>query len=231
MTKEKDIIRKNAAIMFTDIVGYTEITSKDEEKAINLIRKKRELLLPLLKKYSGKLIKEIGDGTLTSYYDTDDAINCANNFQLKTDEELKIRAGIHCGEVIIDNEDVFGDVVNIASRLESIAKPKSILVSKETIDQLRDKENLNFVSLGLQSLKGVGRLIEVYALKHSNLHTPDPKDYEKNKIKAHSDDEVPSIAILPFKNKGKKEDDFYAYGISAELINDCSSVVYLILKK
>ena len=79
MNIEKDITRKNAAIMFTDIFGYTEFTSKDEEKAINLLRKKRELLLPLLKRYSGKLIKEVGDGTLTGYYDADDAINCANN--------------------------------------------------------------------------------------------------------------------------------------------------------
>ena len=170
-------IRKLAAIMFTDIVGYTKLTSADEEKAFNLIKKKRDLLLPLIKKHSGKLIKEIGDGTLTRYFDTKDAIKCANNFQLQTDEELQVRAGIHTGEVIIDNEDVFGDVVNIASRLESIAQPRSILVSKETIDKLEDGAGLRFVSLGLQSLKGVGRLIEVYALKDENLNIPDPHDY------------------------------------------------------
>ena len=110
-------IRKLAAIMFTDIVGYTELTSADEEKAFNLIKKKRDLLLPLIKKHSGKLIKEIGDGTLTRYSDTKNAIKCANHFQSQTDEELQVRAGIHTGEVIIDNEDVFGDVVNIASRI------------------------------------------------------------------------------------------------------------------
>lgn len=216
-------IRKLAAIMFTDIVGYTELASTDEEKAFNLIKKKRELLLPLIKKHSGKLIKEIGDGTLTRYFDTEDAIKCANNFQAHTNDDLQVRAGIHTGEVIIENEDVFGDVVNIASRLESIAQPKSIFVSKETIDKLENKESLKFVSLGLQSLKGVGRLIEVYALKDKNLHTPDPNDYKENKVKAHSDDEVPSIAIIPFENKGAEEDVFYAYGISADLISDCSN--------
>lgn len=223
MPVKPKVIRKLAAIMFTDIVSYTELTSTDEERAFNLIKKKRELLQPLIEKHSGKLIKEIGDGTLTRYFNTNDAINCANNFQSKTDDDLQVRAGIHTGEVIIDNEDVFGDVVNVASRLESIAKPKSVLVSKETIDKLENTEGLEFVSLGLQSLKGVGRLIEVFALKDDNLYTPHPDDYKENEVKAHSDDEVPSIAIIPFKNKGAEEDVFYAYGISADLITDCSS--------
>ena len=215
-------IKELAAIMFTDIVGYTELTSASEEEAFNLIKRKRELLLPLLKKHSGKLIKEIGDGTLTRYFDIKNAIECANSFQSQTDDNLQVRAGIHSGEVIIDNEDVFGDVVNIASRLESIAQPKSVFVSKETIEKLKDKEGLEFISLGLQSLKGVGRLIEVYALKDKNLNVPDPNDYMEHKIKPHSDDEVPSIAIIPFENKGAKEDIFYAYGICADLISDCS---------
>ena len=89
-----------------------------------------------LKSILEKLIKEIGDGTLTRYFNTKDAIDCANDFQVSTDNELNVRAGIHSGEVIIENGDVFGDVVNIASRLESIAQPKSVLISKETIDKL-----------------------------------------------------------------------------------------------
>ena len=215
-------LKEVASIMFTDIVGYTELTSKNEEVAFNLIKKKRELLLPLVKKHSGKLIKEIGDGTLTRYLDVKNAIQCANSFQSQTNDDLQVRAGIHTGSVIIENEDVYGDVVNIASRLESIAQPKSIFVSRETIENLKDEEGLKFISLGLQSLKGVGRLIEVYALKDSNLNVPDPNDYLENKIKPHSDDEVPSIAIIPFENKGAKEDVFYAFGICTDLISDCS---------
>ena len=177
-------LKEVASIMFTDIVGYTELTSEDEEVAFNLIKKKRKLLLPLVKKHSGKLIKEIGDGTLTRYFDVKNAIQCANSFQSQTSDDLQVRAGIHTGSVIIENEDVYGDVVNIASRLESIAQPKSIFVSKEAIENLKDKEELKFISLGLQSLKGVGRLIEVYALKNSNLNVPDPNDYLENKIKS-----------------------------------------------
>ena len=222
MANQTKIEREMAAIMFTDIVGYTKLTAENEEKAFQLIKRKRELLLPLLKKHSGELIKEIGDGTLTKYNDTKNAIDCANDFQCSTDNELNVRAGIHSGEVIIEDGDVFGDVVNIASRLESIAQPKSILISKETIDKLESKESLNFIPLGLQSLKGVGRLIEVYALTGQNLHTPKPEDYEKDRVNAHSGNEVPSIAIIPFENKGSKENAFYAYGISADLINDCT---------
>ena len=125
--------------------------------------------------------------------------------------------------MIVDKEDVFGDVVNVASRLESIAVPGSVLVSKETIDKLEMSDKLELVSLGMQSLKGVGRLIEVYAIKDDSLVVPNPDDYTENKIEVHSDDEVPSIAIIPFKNKGADEDVFYAYGISADLITDCSS--------
>ncbi len=222
MPKQTNIERRITSIMFTDIVGYTQLTTEDEEKAFQLIKKKRELLLPLLKKHSGQLVKEIGDGTLTRYNDTKDAIDCANDFQSKTNDDLKVRAGIHSGEVIIENGDVFGDVVNIASRLESIAQPKSVLLSKETLDKLENKDNLEFISLGLQSLKGVGRLIEVFALSGKNLHTPKPEDYEENKVQVHSDEEVPSIAIIPFENKGANENAFYAYGISADVINDCT---------
>ena len=217
------IERKLAAIMFTDIAGYTEQMSQDEDKAFALIQKKRELLLPLIEQYEGKLIKEIGDGTLTRYFKADNAIDCASTFQSQTDTDLNVRAGIHTGEVIVDKEDVFGDVVNVASRLESIAVPGSVLVSKETIDKLEMSDKLELVSLGMQSLKGVGRLIEVYAIKGDGLVIPNPDDYLENKIDVHSDDEVPSIAIIPFENKGKEEDAFYAYSISADLISDVSS--------
>jgi class 3 adenylate cyclase/tetratricopeptide (TPR) repeat protein len=217
------IERKLAAIMFTDIAGYTAKMSENEDKAFDLIQKKRELLLPLIEQYEGKLIKEMGDGTLTRYFKADNAIDCASTFQSKTDSDLNVRAGIHTGEVIVDKEDVFGDVVNVASRLESIAVPGSVLVSKETIDKLEMSDKLELVSLGMQSLKGVGRLIEVYAIKDDSLVVPNPDDYTENKIKVHSDDEVPSIAIIPFENKGADEDVFYAYGISVDLISDVTS--------
>ena len=215
--------KKLASIMFTDIVGYTKQMSDNEDKAFALIKKKRKLLLPLIDNHEGKLIKEIGDGTLSRYFKADDAIDCANSFQSRTGNDLKVRVGIHTGEVIIDNEDVFGDVVNVASRLESIAVPGSVLISKETVDKLDMSNDLELVSLGMQSLKGVGRLIEVYAIKQDSLVVPQLDDFKKTKIEVHDSEEVPSIAIMPFENKGSEKDIFYAYGISSDLISDCSS--------
>ena len=223
MSNSPKVERKLAAIMFTDIAGYTEQMSADENKAYAQIKKKREILLPLVEKYEGKLIKEIGDGTLTRYFNVNNAVECASIFQAKTYSDLNVRAGIHTGKVIIDNEDVFGDVVNVASRIESIAVPGSVFISKETIEKLELSNKLNFISLGMQSFKGVGRLIDVYAINDDKLVVPNPQDYKENKIEIHRDNETPSIAIIPFKNKGAEEDVFYAYGISSDLISDCSS--------
>ena len=98
-----------------------------------------------------------------------------------------------------------------------------ILVSKNVYDELLTRQGFEGVSLGMQSLKGVGRLVEVYALKDTHLNVPNPDDFTDTKVEVHSDDEVPSIAIIPFKNKGADEDVFYAYGISVDLISDVSS--------
>ena len=132
--------------------------------------------------------------------------------------------GIDGGEInLSDYKDKVIVVVNVASRLESIAVPGSVLVSKETVDKLEISKDFELVSLGMQSLKGVGRLIEVYAIKEDSLVVPKSSDFKDTKVDIHDSDEVPAIAIIPFENKGADEDVFYAYGISADLISDCSS--------
>ena len=219
------IERKLAAIMFTDIAGYTESMSKSESKTLNLLEKKRSILKPLLKEYKGTFVKEIGDGTLSYFESAVNAATCAVKLQEKTydDKEMNIRVGIHIGDIVFKDGDVFGGGVNVASRLESIAPAGGVCVSKSVYDELSNHDDFDGIELGLQSLKGVGRLIEVFGLKGEKLNEPDPKKYQENKVAVHSDDEVPSIAIIPFDNKGADEDVFYSYGISADLISDCSS--------
>jgi len=219
------IERKLAAIMFTDIAGYTAQMSKSESKTLKLLEKKRSILKPLFKKYKGTFVKEIGDGTLSYFDSAVNAATCAVKLQEITydDEDMNIRVGIHIGDIVFKENDVFGDGVNVASRLESMAPKGGVIVSKSVFDELINQEDFEGIELGLQSLKGVGRLIEVFGLKGKKLNEPNPKDYQDDKIKIHSDDEVPSIAIIPFDNKGADEDVFYAYGISADLISDCSS--------
>ena len=218
------IERKLAAIMFTDIAGYTAQMSKDEAVAISLLNKKK-VFQPLLKKYNGKLVKEMGDGTLSHFPSSVDATNCSIELQknLKKNTNINVRVGVHHGEVLFKNKDVYGDVVNIASRLETMSPAGGVLVSKNVYDELSNRKGYDGISLGLQSLKGIGRLVEVYGLKGDMLNEPSLEDYTDTKIETHSDKEVPSIAIIPFENKGADKDVFYAYGISVDLISDVSS--------
>jgi len=219
------IERKLAAIMFTDIAGYTESMSKSESKTLKLLEKKRSILKPLLKEYKGTFVKEIGDGTLSYFESAVNAATCAVKLQENTydDKDMNIRVGIHIGDIVFKDGDVFGGGVNVASRLESIAPAGGVCVSKSVYDELSNQDDFDGIELGLQSLKGVGRLIEVYGLKGDKLNEPDPQKYQENKVAVHSDDEVPSIAIIPFDNKGADEDVFYAYGISSDLISNISS--------
>jgi len=190
-----------------------------------LLETKKKVFRPLLKKYNGKLVKEMGDGTLSHFPSSVDATNCSIELQnnLKKNTNLNVRVGIHHGEVLFKDKDVYGDVVNIASRLETMSPAGGVLVSKNVYDELSNRKGYDGVSLGLQSLKGIGRLIEVFGLKGDMLNEPSPEDYTDSKIETHSDKEVPSIAIIPFENKGKDEDVFYAYAISVDLISDVSS--------
>ena len=225
MSNSQKVERKLAAIMFTDIVGYTEQMSKDQDVAFALLEEKQSKFKPLIKEHNGSLIKEMGDGTLSQYPSAIDASKCSVELQklIKDNDKLNVRVGIHLGDTLFKDGDVFGDGVNIAARLESMSPAGGILVSKNVYDELLSRQGFEGVSLGMQSLKGVGRLVEVYALKDTHLTVPNPDDYTDTKVEVHSDDEVPSIAIIPFKNKGADEDVFYAYGISVDLISDVSS--------
>ena len=131
MPSQTNIERKIAAIMFTDIVGYTETMSQSEQRALEMLRKKREILKTLIDDYNGKYVKEIGDGTL-SYFDSGfNASSCAKKLQREiSKKDLKVRVGIHIGDIIFDNNDVYGDGVNIASRLESLAPAGGVLISR-----------------------------------------------------------------------------------------------------
>jgi len=124
-------ITPTAAIMFTDIVGYTDLMAKDRDKTMELLRLNKEIQNPLVESHQGRLLKELGDGTMSTFQTASDAIDCALALQKQTAEveNLTLRIGIHLGEVVIEENDAFGDGVNIASRIQSIADPGGIYIS------------------------------------------------------------------------------------------------------
>jgi adenylate cyclase len=129
--------RQLAAIMFTDIVGYTALMGEDEQKAFELLHRNRHLQKPIIERFGGTWIKEIGDGVLASFHTVTDAVMCATEIQKACNDidDLKLRIGIHLGEVVFEDNDVFGDGVNIASRLQALAPIGGIWISEAVYKQ------------------------------------------------------------------------------------------------
>ena len=163
--------RELAAIMFSDVVGYTAIMGRDEQQALRALEDHRELLRQLLPKFNGRMVGEIGDGTLTSFHSALDAVNCARAVQAALDgkNEFQVRIGIHVGDVVFSNNDVYGDGVNVASRIHGLAAPGGICVSASIYDEVRNKPGARFKDLGEKRLKNVSRPIHVYQLIAGDL--------------------------------------------------------------
>jgi adenylate cyclase len=131
------------AVRFTDIVGYTRLMGSDEKKAVELLRKNRRIQKPIIRKYHGRWLKEMGDGILASFESVSDAVHCAGEIQNRAKkQDISLRIGIHLGEVVFDDGDVFGDGVNVASRLEELAEPGGIYVSGAIYKNVKNKEGI-----------------------------------------------------------------------------------------
>ena len=162
----KNIDRKLTAIMFTDIVGFTSLMRADEKKALNLLYYNRQLLEPIIKKYNGDILKEMGDGTLNSFSSAIEAVRCAIEIQETLEEvpALNLRIGIHIGDVIEQGEDIFGDGVNIASRIQNLADSGGICISQTVNDSIQSQSDIRATSIGMCELKGIEGKQEVFSL-------------------------------------------------------------------
>ena len=249
-----DQTRKLAAIVFTDIVGYTKLAAENEPAALSLLEEQREILKPIVEEYSGNWLKEMGDGLLLTFNTNLEAVNCAIAIQnaVKDIDNLNLRIGIHNGEVVFQGNDVVGDDVNITARVEPFAAPGGIAISDRVNASLERDPEFSTKLLGTPDLKGVKQKVEVFYITSHNLPETDlsqvsaklePEGFQWNlknsigiaasvigllfllnffflRIGYADKDETPSIAILPFENKGAEADEFYAYGISSDLIAD-----------
>ena len=163
--------KKLKAIVFTDIVNFTQLSAKDEQHALELIDKQREIVKPIVEKHSGEWLKEIGDGLLFSFDSSLDAVNCSIEIQqsLKDVDDFKIRIGIHQGDVFIKDGDVFGDDVNIASRVENFAPEGGIAISDKISKDISGVKNIKTSFIGHRKLKGVHQETKVSCISSHNL--------------------------------------------------------------
>src|SRR6185295_16115247 len=158
--------RQLAAIMFTDIVGYTALMGNNEQKAFELLRQNREIQKPLIESFGGRWIKELGDGVMASFPSVSNAVYAAIRIQeaCRKANAFSLRIGIHQGEVVFENDDIFGDAVNIASRLQGAAPPGGIYVSESVHRDLSNKQDIHSAFVGMETLKNVREPLSVYQI-------------------------------------------------------------------
>ena len=167
--------RKLAAIVFTDIVGFTKITADDQSKALDLLNQQKKLLKPIVKNHNGQWVKEIGDGLLLTFDTVIDAVNCSIKIQdiTKNIESLNLRIGIHQGEIIVQENDVLGDDVNIASRIEPFSAEGGIAISNKVNDAIIREKEFETKYIGKPKLKGVSQSVEVFCIVSHQLPKTD----------------------------------------------------------
>jgi adenylate cyclase len=157
--------RQLAAIVFTDIVGYTRMMDADEVHTTRILNEQRELAQPLVQKHNGKILKEMGDGLLMIFPSVIEAVRCALEM-LNMPRSYELRVGIHIGDVIVRDNDVFGSGVNVAARVESEAEPDGICITHDVWRQIRNQTDLRARSIGVRALKGVSEPMELFSLIH-----------------------------------------------------------------
>jgi adenylate cyclase len=159
--------------MFTDMVGYTAIGQKNESLSLAMVQEQRKLIRPLLERHKGREVKTMGDAFLVEFHSALDAVRCAYDiqraarelsFSLPEDRRVALRIGVHVGDVIESQNDVQGDAVNIASRIEPLAEDGGVCLTRQVYDNVQNKFDLPLISLGSKSLKNVNSPMEVYKI-------------------------------------------------------------------
>jgi len=203
--------RQLAAIMFTDIEGYTALMQQDENQALEIRERHRDIFNTTTNKYKGQILQYYGDGTLSIFNSVIDSVNCAAEMQIlfQKDPLVPVRIGIHLGDIIVAEDEVIGDAVNVASRIESMAVVGSVLVSDRVQMEIKNHEEIRTQSLGLYELKNVEKSVEVFALVNEGLVIPGIKEMlNKGKVKKDIPNNLPNPATRFFgREKELKQQD------------------------
>ena len=191
--------RQLAAIMFTDIVGYTAMMQQSEQKAVAVIKHYNATLEKWVKHFNGQVLNYYGDGSLCIFSSATEAVNCSLELQkdFKTEPVVPLRIGLHIGEVFFEEAKALGDGVNVASRVQSLGQTNSILISEEIHDKIKNNASITTVSLGHFDFKNVDKSVEVFALTNEGLFVPQRKKME-GKLKPKSVQKRNAMAALSF---------------------------------
>ena len=222
--------RRLAAILAADVAGYSRLIGADEEGTLAQLKAFRKTLVdPTIAKHRGRIVKTTGDGMLVEFASAVDAARCAveiqrdmadENTEIPQVKRIEFRIGIHLGDIILDDNDIFGDGVNIAARLESIAVPGGISISRAVHDQVRDRINVCFDDKGEIALKNIARPLQVFAISGAKESKTTVSPESKPALALP---DKPSIAVLPFQNmSGDPEQDYFADGMVEEIITALS---------
>jgi len=207
--------RRLVAIMFTDMVGYTALMQQNEPLAVQQRDKSRKILEDALKKYEGKLLQHYGDGTLSVFNSALNAVKSSIEIQtLNRNKKIDMRIGLHTGDVMFDETGVYGDSVNVASRIESLSVTGSIFISEKLFNEINN-QGIEAKPLGYFELKNVKQPMQVFAVANPGIVIPS-RDEVKGKVKQT----LNSIAVLPFASlSSDPENEFFCDGITEELLN------------
>jgi adenylate cyclase len=224
--------RRLAAILAADVAGYSRLIGVDEEGTLNRLTSIRaEIVDPKVAEHRGRIVKTTGDGMLVEFASVVDALRCGTEWQrgmaehntvVPSDDRIEFRIGINVGDVVVEDGDIFGDGVNVAARLESLADPGGICVSARVQEDAAGRLDLTFEDLGEQALKNIARSVRVYRVRLATGETtPKATPAVSQPVLALPD--KPSIAVLPFQNMSNDpEQEFFADGIAEDIITALS---------
>jgi len=215
-------MRQLAAIMFSDMTGYTALMQQNEQLAKQKRGRLKEVLETSVARFNGKILQYYGDGALSIFNSAVDGVNCSVQIQQSLQQEPKVdlRIGIHTGDISMEEDTIFGDGVNLASRIESLAVPGSIFISEKVYDDIKNQENLTAREMGYFELKNVIKPVRIFAIDKNGLVVPNRSD-----LKGKTKQPANRLAVLPFVNmSADPENEYFSDGITEELLNALTKV-------